>query len=87
MRLTKFNTETNEYEYKERAKTQEEFNAQRKAVIQRLGEFEDRAEGEWSRYSTTMMECSVCKRHTARHKYEFCPHCGARMKGEKSENE
>ena len=46
-RLTKFNHETDEYEYKERAKTQEEFIAQRKAVIQRLGEFEDRAEGEW----------------------------------------
>ena len=43
-RLTKFNPETKEYEYKERAKTQEEFNAQRKAVIQRLGEFEDMAD-------------------------------------------
>lgn len=43
-RLTKFNAETGEYEYRERAKTQEEFNAQRKAVIQRLGEFEDVAD-------------------------------------------
>ena len=43
-RLTKFNAETGEYEYRERAKTQAEFNAQRKAVIQRLGEFEDCAE-------------------------------------------
>ena len=42
-RLTKFNEETGEYEYRERAKTQEEFIAQRKAVIQRLGEFEDKA--------------------------------------------
>jgi hypothetical protein len=42
-RLTKFNEETGKYEYRERAKTQEEFNAQRKAVIQRLGEFEDKA--------------------------------------------
>lgn len=42
-RLTKFNAETGEYEYRERAKTQGEFAAQRKAVIQRLGEFEDRA--------------------------------------------
>ena len=43
-RLTKFNTETGEYEYKERAKTQADFNEQRKAVIQKLGEYEDRAE-------------------------------------------
>jgi hypothetical protein len=42
-RLTKFNAETGEYEYRERAKTQAEFIAQRKAVIQRLGEFEDKA--------------------------------------------
>ena len=40
-RLTKYNVETGEYEYRERAKTQEEFIAQRKAVIQRLGELED----------------------------------------------
>jgi hypothetical protein len=33
MRLTRFNPETGEYEYKEPAKTQAEFNAQRKAVI------------------------------------------------------
>lgn len=43
MRLTKFNPETGQYEYIENAKTQEEFNAQRKAVIQKLGEFEDKA--------------------------------------------
>ena len=47
MRLTKFTPETREYEYIEKAKTQEEFIAQRKAVIQRLGELEERAEGEW----------------------------------------
>lgn len=41
MRLTKFNPETNEYEYNGKAKTQAEFNAQRKAVIQRLGKLED----------------------------------------------
>lgn len=39
--------------------------------------------GEWIPYSTTMMECTVCKRHTPKHRYEFCPHCGARMDGEK----
>lgn len=65
MRLTKFNPETGEYEYKEHAKTQEEFNAQRKAVIQRLGELEDRAEGEWkdryeNKYANHYYECSLC---------------------------
>ena len=35
--------------------------------------------GTWKPYSTTMMECSICGRHTARHRYEFCPHCGAKM--------
>ena len=44
MRLTKFNPETGQYEYKEKAKTLAEFRAQRKAVIQRLGEFEESAE-------------------------------------------
>lgn len=37
--------------------------------------------GEWIYYSHTMQECTVCKRHTARHRYEFCPHCGAKMDG------
>lgn len=35
--------------------------------------------GTWLPYSTTMMECSVCGRHTARHRFEFCPHCGSQM--------
>lgn len=35
--------------------------------------------GTWKYYSSTMMECSICGRHTARHRYEFCPHCGAKM--------
>ena len=39
--------------------------------------------GRWDYYSTTMQECSVCKRHTPRHRYTFCPHCGARMDGDK----
>ena len=43
-RLTKFNEETGEYEYRERAKTQEEYNEQRKAVIQKLGRLEDNEE-------------------------------------------
>lgn len=73
MRLTKFNPETGQYEYIENAKTQEEFNAQRKAVIQKLGELEDRAEGEWKdvqrpyetsagrKGSSPYRLCSVCK--------------------------
>jgi hypothetical protein len=44
MRLTKSNPETGQYEYIEKAKTLSEYRAQRKAAIQRLGEFEDRAE-------------------------------------------
>lgn len=36
----------------------------------------------WVRYSTTMMACSRCGRHTARHRFEYCPHCGAKMDGE-----
>lgn len=44
MRLTKFNEETGQYEYIEKAKTLDEFNAQRKAVIQRLGHYEDMAD-------------------------------------------
>ena len=44
MRLTKFNPETGLYEFHEVAKTQAEYNEQRKAVIQRLGEIEDKQE-------------------------------------------
>ncbi len=35
--------------------------------------------GEWRYYSTSMQECSNCHRHTARHKFKYCPHCGAVM--------
>ena len=35
--------------------------------------------GYWRYYSTTMQECSNCQRHTARHKFKYCPHCGAIM--------
>lgn len=35
--------------------------------------------GRWEYYSTTMQECSNCKRHTARHRFKYCPHCGAVM--------
>lgn len=37
--------------------------------------------GAWKHYSTTMMECSNCGRHVARHRYAFCSHCGVKMKG------
>ena len=40
-----------------------------------------RPKGRWEYYSSTMQECSVCKRHTARHKYEYCPRCGRKMEG------
>jgi hypothetical protein len=70
MRLTKFNPETGQYEYKEPAKTQEEFIAQRKAVIQRLGELEENAEcrvqsAEWISVkdrmpATTLKNITIC---------------------------
>lgn len=37
--------------------------------------------GMWFHYSSTMMECSICRKHTPIRKYDFCPRCGARMKG------
>jgi predicted amidophosphoribosyltransferase len=30
-------------------------------------------------YSSTMMECSKCKKHVPYHRYNYCPHCGAKM--------
>lgn len=38
---------------------------------------------QWLPYSHTMMECSACGRHTAIHRYRYCPYCGAPMKGSK----
>jgi hypothetical protein len=38
--------------------------------------------GSWSTYSSTMMECSICKRHVPYHKYIYCPHCGSKNKME-----
>ena len=43
-RLTKFNAQSQRYEYIESAKTHEEWVEQRAKVIQRLGEFEDKQE-------------------------------------------
>ena len=45
-------------------------------ILYGLG-YKKQIKGTWKYYSTTMMECSVCGRHTAKHRYEFCPHCGA----------
>lgn len=42
-------------------------------------EFEEIVFGDWLYYSTTMMECSICKRHVPIHRYERCPHCGSHM--------
>lgn len=85
-RLTKFNAETGEYEYKERAKTQAEYNEQRKAVIQRLGEFEDRAEGRWKGAGMGDYYCSLCcSQYSGADEYNYCPNCGAKMKGENDE--
>ena len=39
--------------------------------------------GRWERYSTSMMSCSICRKHTARHKFNYFPNCGARMEGTK----
>jgi hypothetical protein len=35
--------------------------------------------GSWTNYSSTMMECSICKKHVPYHRYSYCPHCGAKM--------
>lgn len=38
--------------------------------------------GRWEHYSTTMMVCSICGKHVAWHRYNYCPNCGARMDGD-----
>jgi hypothetical protein len=35
--------------------------------------------GYWTYYSSTMMECSVCKKHVPYHRYAYCPQCGSKM--------
>jgi hypothetical protein len=42
--------------------------------------------GRWLYYSTTMQECSNCHGHTARHKFKYCPHCGAVMEDKYNES-
>ena len=46
--------------------------------IHALHEAQDRR-GKWTYYSSTMMECSICGKHVARHKFKFCPQCGHLM--------
>lgn len=101
MRLTKRNPETGLYEYVEKAKTQAEYNEQRKAVIQKLGEYEDRAEGQWvgegDGYADGELvydvwycsECNYCiddGTDDADLLPNYCPNCGAKMDGERREN-
>ena len=98
MRLTKFNSETGEYECKDRAKTFDELVKQRKAVIQRLGELEENAEcrvqnAEWITPTTingrafNVPHCSVCEGIPCGvdKNTKYCPNCGAKMKGENDE--
>lgn len=54
------------------------------SILYGLG-YKKQVNGTWTHYSSTMMECSVCGRHTARHRYEYCPHCGARMEYARNE--
>ena len=39
--------------------------------------------GTWKLYSSTMMECSNCKKHVPYHRYKYCPHCGSKNEMEK----
>lgn len=94
MRLTKFNEETGKYEYIAKPMEYVEYIALTLAALQKLGEFEDKKEGEWKDvqrpYQTSYRVCSACKWEypvvtVGQHlkKYNYCPNCGARMKGEK----
>jgi hypothetical protein len=87
MRLTKFNPETGQYEYIENAKTQEEFKAQRKAVIQKLGEIEDKIE---QGRMVEVVRCGQCKHCTLTDEGEYNPNdivCGYFMTDGMEEND
>lgn len=74
MRLTKYNPDTGLYEYKEKARTQAEYNEQRKAVIQRLGEYEDKEEG-IANYATPT--CDTIENNLV----GYCGECGKGLDG------
>ena len=61
-RLTKYNPETNQYEFNGKAKTQAEFNEQRKAVIQKLGEYENTNEVDKLRVMIHLLEQDIADR-------------------------
>lgn len=82
----KYKNDYGEYEITFASKQKEETKAVEKlcqAIIdKRVKSADDVAivrHGRWDYYSSTMQECSVCKRHTPRHRYTFCPNCGAKM--------
>lgn len=82
MTYTNKDTEGNWYiESKNGALTSDKFGRTYGPAIDKLAGYEHK-EGIWKYYSSTMMECSVCKRHVPYHKYEFCPHCGSKMSKE-----
>lgn len=49
--------------------------------IDRIPTTEDRPKGEWSRNTHGLLVCSLCH-HSFDDKYNFCPFCGADMRGE-----
>lgn len=82
MRLTKFNPETGRYEYIAKPTEYVEYRALTLAALQKLGELEDRAEGRWVRHKECCLynKCSLCSYEHCRED-NYCPNCGARMKG------
>lgn len=77
MRLTKYNPETGLYEYKVKAKTLAEYNEQRKAVIQRLGEFEDSEE----------KSCDTCAFYNEDRDNQPCCYCSDHICWEEEEDD
>ena len=62
MRLTKFNPETGLYEYVEKAKTLDEYRAQRKAAIQKLGAYENTNEVDKLKVMIHLLEQDIADR-------------------------
>ena len=56
-------------------------DAKRQIADTRAADVAPVVHGRWERYSTTMMVCSICGKHVARHRYNYCPNCGALMDG------